>query len=362
MLKKNSLSNLSVSKIFFLSLIICILFYFLEGILGINRLYHPDSIHYMQQNNENVRDFLDIIFSSPLSILSTGYYYISKLLNHNYFLLIGLNFIFYSLTNIFIYEKIIKTFCKNHSVSKSLVLFYLLFLDPYRLHLACHVLKETIYIFIFITLIIFNYKFLRLFLVVLLEFFRANSFFYLLIFIRYFYLKKKILFLFSKKNSYDIKYLITKILLLFFALLLFLAYGFGELIYSFFNEILLKVKELHFRDMPQRDYDKILNFQSFDFFLGFILKNILWPLGLLSGTFIFFTNSFLFKILGICIFLNHCLVYFLTKKTFVSLGLFSIILLISMYTSSYTSMFRYSYVGLYFGLVYFFLNVVHKNE
>ncbi len=362
MLKKNLLTKLSNINIFFLSILICILFFTLEGIIGIDRFYHPDSAHYLQKKAGDVGFFFEVISRDPLRLFPNGYYYVARLFDLNYYLLIGLNFILYSITNVFLYEKIYKVFCRDASQTKSVILFYLLFLDPYRLHLTCHVLKETILIFIFASLIIYNNKIFRLIMIILLEYFRANSFMYLLVFFRFSFLKEKLFLLKEKLKLYNIRFLFTKIFFLTFVCISVIIILFSENISNFLLELLLRVKEIHFNEMPQRNYDKISNFQNYDFFIGFILKNITWPLGLLTGIFILFTTSFLFKILGILILLNHCLVYYLTKKTFVSLGLFLIILLISIYSSSYTAMFRYSYLGIYSGLILFFYNMVNKNE
>jgi hypothetical protein len=81
----------------------------------------------------------------------------------------------------------------------------------------------------------------------------------------------------------------------------------------------------------------------------------------LSGTFIFFVSSKLFQFLGIIIIINHILIYFIAKKTFVNLGLLLAVITISAYTSSYTAMFRYSYLALYFSMILFFLNFNIKS-
>lgn len=332
-------------KIFISSFLICALFYIVEGLFGIDRFYHPDSAYYLIQNR--AINFIQLI-NNPKELLQSGYFIITHLLNYNYYLLIFLNFILYSLTNVLIYQKVFKKNFKSLSNLKLIFLFYLLFLDPYRLHLASHILKETIIIYIFITIIIFNLKIIKLLGILLLEMFRHNSWVYLLIFLTYSNIKK----ILKKKSIYKIIILLI-IFLSFFAL--FIQTG-QDLSQSIFNFVMNKMELEYNKTFPMRPYDQVNQFKDYGFPLGFILKSITWPSLLISGFFIFFISSVLFKILGIIIILNHILVYIITKKTFVSFGLLIILLMLSVYTGSYTSMFRYSYIAIYSSVIYFFLN------
>lgn len=114
---------------------------------------------------------------------------LSILFKNNYFGLIILNFILYSLTNLLIYRFIFKRYILNIEGKKIYYLFFLLFLDPYRIHLACHVLKETFLIFIMVLMITSNIKLIKILMVVALEIFRAGSVVYVFIFLRSSYLK-----------------------------------------------------------------------------------------------------------------------------------------------------------------------------
>ena len=125
---------------------------------------------------------------------------------------------------------------------------------------------------------------------------------------------------------------------------------------SGFGHILEQIRYFDTREMPLRSYDKVNQFKSYDFPISFLLKNITWPIMLVSGFFMFFVSSFLFKFLGIIIFFNNILIYMITKKTFINIGLIIILLMISVFSSSYTAMFRYSYIALYSSIIYFFLN------
>ena len=108
--------RLNSFQIFVLSFSICLLFYITEGILGIDRFYHPDSAHYLKKNyNFN----LSKILSNPTYIFHKGYYVFSDLLNNNYYLLISANFVLYSFTNIMIYQKVFKNYFTSLTNLKS---------------------------------------------------------------------------------------------------------------------------------------------------------------------------------------------------------------------------------------------------
>ena len=349
------LEKMNSIQFFFLSLLICSFFYFFEGIIGIDRFYHPDSIYYLKTKNE-----IDIIkiLSKPFSLQQMGYSYYTSLIGNNYYLLILTNFILYSLTNVLIFEKVFKKNFKKFSNIKAIFLFYLLFLEPYRLHLSSHVLKETFLIFFIIFIITTNIKILKILCLILLEILRKNSWIYLLIFIN---LKKfKYILDFNKKLSLII--FITLITLV-IACQLILKSNLAEFFLKDFEYVINLIKKFDNKQMPLRLYDHVPNFKNYDFPIGFIIKNVTWPLFLLTGSFIFFVSSYLFKFLGLVLVLNHFIIYFISKKTYINFGLILVLILISVYTSSFTSMFRYSYIAIYASIVVFFLNLeIKKNS
>ena len=341
--------NFNSLQVFALSFIICISFYMTEGVLGIDRLYHPDSSYYLKPISLYS---LERYLSEPALLFHKGYLVISKIMSNNYYLLILLNFVLYSFTNVIIFNVVFKKYFSILSNTKLLLLSYLFFFDPYRLHLASHVLKETILIFIIIVIILSNLKILKLFFVFLLEVFRSNSWIYLFIFITY----SKIKNIFNKKII--LISIIISVLLLF--LLLVLTKTAQDLAIDFLEFNIKKIKQFDSNQMPLRTYDHVYQFKNFDFPVGFILKNITWPIMLLSGFFMFFVSSVLFKFLGIIILLNNFFIYIITKKTYITLGLMIILFMISVYTTSYTAMYRYSYIAIYASVIYFFLHFDHK--
>jgi hypothetical protein len=353
---KNKFHELNSFKIFILSFLICLLFYAVEGLIGIDRFYHPDSTYYLSNPYHNKDRIFDLknYLNNPLMIFKINYSIITNLFGYNYYLLIILNFIIYSTTNIFIYQKVFKKYFNKLNNLKLFFLFYLLFLDPYRLHLASHILKETFLIFFMMIIILSNIKIIKIISIVFLEAIRPKAYMYILIFITYFQIKK-----YFKKKTIIIIFISLILILITFFLLDQNIYSLAQIEYEkFINEM----KKYYNRIMPLRSYDDITLFKEFGFPKGFILKNISWPLMLVSGFFIFFVSSFLFKFLGIIIILNNILIFIITKKTYISLGLVIILVLISVYSSSYTAYFRYSYIALYSSVIYFFFNLDLKNK
>lgn len=347
---RNKLFYLNSIQIFILSFLICSFFYIFEGLMGIDRFYHPDSAYYLKPTR--IITFAQFL-ENPKILIHRGYFILTHLLYDNYYFIIIFNFILYSLTNLLIYQKIFKRYFFEFNNYKLFILFYLLFLDPYRLHLASHILKETCIIFIIVTIISSNSKIIKLISILFLEIFRKNSWIYLLIYFTYTNFKKSIMFFNFQKVFYKKKHYFYSILITLLALTFFLASSFGqELLRDIYNFMESEYNKV----FPMRSYDHVNQFKEFGFPIGFILKNITWPVLLITGLFIFFVSSGLFKLLGIVIIINHILVYTITKKTFLSFGLMIILIMLSVYTASFTSLYRYSYIALYGSLIYFFLN------
>lgn len=364
MLKKNIFLNLNKKAIFFISLVLCFSFYFFEGLLGIDKFYHPDSLFYLDSKNFPPTRYELDQFSLDSYTSSWGYFYYVRLLGYNYELNLIFNFVIHSLTNVIIFEKIFKKFIKKYSLFDLILLSYILFLDPYRLHLTCHILKETILIFILVMYFLSNSKFFKLSLLFILEFFRGFGFIY---YFTLFFYKHLLIFLkFLKNLNSTLK---RKTFILFLSILIFFI---GAIYYldlnSIFNQLDYWLKHYHYREMPIRDYDSIYKFQdgifsvnSGNFYYALISKWISWSVLLLTGSFAFFTDSFLFKILGILILINHIIIFKITQKTFIDIGLILLLFAIALWSTSYTAFYRYCYIGIYFSILNFFFTL-NSNE
>ena len=105
MLKKN-LFVINNYKIWFIAIVISILFFSFERLIGIDKFYHPDSLYYLTKH-EMYTSFV----AEPKRILFTGYHYVARILNYNYLNLIVLNFTLFGLTNILVYNLVLKNIC-----------------------------------------------------------------------------------------------------------------------------------------------------------------------------------------------------------------------------------------------------------
>ena len=276
----------------------------------------------------NLEDYI----KSPKIIFYNTYYNITNLFNDNYYLLILFNFFVFSLTNILIYQKVFKKYFSKLSNIKLLLLFYLLFLDPYRLHLASHILKETCLIFIMILMITSKMHIFKISCIWLLEIFRPNAWIYSLIFFTVHNIKN----FFTVRISNNIFSNISKKMIFsaIFILIIFIYFFSKDLaifIKTEFKQLTQLMLKYYNKEMPLRSYDNVAQFKDYGFPLGFILKNLTWPLLLISGLFGIFVTSVLFKFLGIILIINNIFVYFITRNTFISLGLLIVILMIHLY-------------------------------
>lgn len=356
MLNTNTFTKINNYYFFFISIFIVFFFYIFEGIIGIDRFYHPDSLNHYLTPNEKVPKFIDNL-NNPGIFLNFGYEFFCRIFNYNYKILILLNFIFYSITNIIIYNKIFKKLILRKNQFQIFILFYILFLEPYRLHLASHILKETLLILLISILIFSSNLVLKSISVILIEFTRKNSIIYLLILINYksiLKLFKKIITKYKKNTNKHFKYYFFLFLFLF----VFICFLNFEIIYkeiiTLFDKYYFLFRVYFFGEMSPREYDQISNFQEYGYHLGFWLKVMIWPVLFISGSFALFTSSYLFKLLGLLIILNHYLIFKITNKSFISLGFIFLIMVISIYSTSYTAMYRYSFIGYYFSILYFF--------
>ena len=79
-----------------------------------------------------------------------------------------------------------------------------------------------------------------------------------------------------------------------------------------------------------------------------IARIVIFPYGVLSE--IDYLIRFIVVILSI-------VVFYLTKKSYLSIGLAILLILISLYSTTFTSYFRYSYVAIYCAIVFFLNNL-----
>ena len=107
--------------------------------------------------------------------------------------------------------------------------------------------------------------------------------------------------------------------------------------------------------MGGRDYDAVPNFNHIPY--GGLVRGIIWPILFLSGFFVFYTESYLFYVLAFEILLIQILIYLFYRKFLFNLNLFIVIFVIGIYTSTFTSFFRYSYVAFYISTLISFMSL-----
>lgn len=288
--------------IYLISILYLIILLIVESLFGINWDYHPDSIYYIE-NSENIAAGLNYN-----NILNNFYYYVISIFRANILGLILLNSILYVITNSLIYKCY---FEKNFYYSKfEKIIIILIILNPYRAHLALHVLKDTIVIFFFILAVVGPFK-LKIVAFLILILTRVASIIYFIPLI-------------IKKFNTFIRFFLILIIMLF--------------AYESYNNGLLNLQPV---DMRFREFDTVPTYME-QGFLGAILRFISWPLLLISGGFIFFMPS----ILTLPILLSSILIQIWSLYKFKKLYFYTPIILtmgfFAFLVTGYTSFIRYT--------------------
>lgn len=346
------------SKKNFLVSFIIFIFCFLLGIfllyierffLGISSTYHPDSAWYL--NNFKTHSYLSVNLSLAENIINffkyfpKGHFYLSivslfhEIKHYNIFKisnayrnLILLNIFIYSVTSALIFYHYFQNFHnkeRNNLFISSIFVFILL---PYKLHLSVHILKES-FIFLFLIIsILYNSKISFLFSFIFGSSFRFGYIFYYLIF-------------FDLKNFFKLKkimYLIITLSMI-FMIFYFKIGGVKDDNINLFQNFITFLDDRHTNVMDGRNFDTIPNFTNQEF--GYIYRAILWPLLFLSGTFIFLTDNIFFKLLGIEIIILQFISWFCHKKIIINLGIVLFLFILSLWVTTFTSFYRYSYLA-----------------
>lgn len=294
--------NIRNTLIFCLSILVALLLMSIERLIGIGWDFHPDSVHY----SKNSIYIANSLFESGfLSWFNGGYYYIMYLLNQDVFTVTVYNIILFALTNVII-AKMHWEVRSNFIISIALLM---LLLNPYRIHLATTMLKDTTMIFLAV-LIFYRLRF-ALILIMPTIMIRLASVFY---FIAWF--KPKAL-----------KYLI------FIGICIFIAFP---------DPIMDQLNISQSIDLKTREFDNIPAFQEYGF-LGSILRAIIWPLLALSGLFVFISPAFAYVFVAMGCFMNMIYTYIVFKKPPFLLRIFVPMAIIAILAPGFTSYIRYVY-------------------
>lgn len=376
--RKNELLKKAIFILFFTFAAVFYLYLFIyleRRVLNISNIYHPDAKYYYENFKDtgyfsiyfsffkNIQNlFLNYLSNQLYPSIINLIYEISNIINQSenpkifgfisidflkesfYRNVIKFNMLTYVLGNLLILSAYLKNF-KNEAYNfKNLILLTIILFLPYKTHLYSNILKDGIILF-------------------LLIFFFTNKKIYSLIislfiglsirwgFILYFFLfiNKKI---FSKK-------ILKAITVIIFIISIFI---FFNIIYTdgnIFESLINFVKERTNSTMSGRDYDMVPNFNHIPY--GGLIRGIIWPVLFLSGLFVFYTESYLFYALAFEVLLIQIFIYLFYKKFIFNLNLFIVIFIIGIYTSTFTSFFRYAYLAFYISTLISFLSFKSPN-
>ena len=335
---------------FIISILISVTALFIERkILGFGPLYHPDSAHYLKYQNtyfylsldysifENFKNYFTNFESGTLYYSIVHLFYdLKEHVNFStpYRNIIKLNIFIYALTNMLILGRLIKKFDEEKKIDyfTLLIVIFFCFL-PYKVHLSVNVLKETIILFILSIYVLYPNKFTFLTSLLLGTPMRLSFGFYYLSLIE-----------FNKK--FFKKYYPILIIMIFGIAIWYYKNIFSHHEGLDFMEFLENRSQ---SDMGGRKFDAIPSFTDYGLY-GSILRAILWPILLLSGTFVFFSKSIYLYIIGLEVIILQLLYFYKNKKFILSLGLIIFLALVSIYANTYTAYIRYCYlaINLYF--------------
>ncbi|MBU3619943.1 hypothetical protein [Polynucleobacter sp. JS-Fieb-80-E5] len=290
--------------IFFLSLIAVLATLIFERAIGIEWDFHPDSVTYATTSHEISQNILNEGFGSAIN---NSYYFLCSLLGQNIVAIIAMNMIFFALTNLIILKLHIK-FAGDLSLEKYSLLL-LLVLNPYRMHLATTMLKDTLIIFLALISLMGARCWIISF--ITMPFLRVIGVFY------YGVLLPKVIFAFG----------------VFCAICIF---------FIFNERVVGLMLEFNANQMQFREFDSVPSFQDSGL-AGIGIRFILWPILALTASFSLFGLSVPFMAVALGVVMFNVYTFALvgrsifTWKIFISMGVFAILV------TGYGSYIRYVY-------------------
>tara|TARA_S200000501_G_C20812190_1_gene738870 strand:- start:568 stop:1725 length:1158 start_codon:yes stop_codon:yes gene_type:complete len=376
--RKNELLKKAIFILFFTAVAVFYLYLFIyleRKVLNISNIYHPDSKYYFEtfKDNsyfsiyfsffQNIKNFFLSYLSNQLypSIINLiyeitnivnqtenprifGFISIEFLRESFYRNVIKFNMLAYVLGNLLILFAYFKNFKKEAYNFKNLLLLTIILFLPYKTHLYSNILKDGIVLF----LLIFFFTNKKIYSLIISVFIglsiRWGFILYFLLFIN-----KQI---FSKKNLKIISAII-------FILCIFIFFNFIYTDGNIIESLIKYVKERTNSTMGGRDYDMVPSYNHIPY--GGLIRGIIWPILFLSGLFVLYTESYLFYVLAFEILLIQIFVYLFYKKFIFNLNLFVVIFIIGIYTSTFTSFFRYAYLAFYVSTLISFLSLKSPN-
>ena len=294
----------SCIHIFTLSLVAVLFTLVLERAIGIEWDFHPDSVTYATTSHEISQNILNEGFSSAVN---NSYYFLCSLLDQNIMVIIVMNMILFALTNLLILKLHIK-FTGDMNLQKYSLLLLLL-LNPYRMHLATTMLKDTLIIFLALFALMGARHWILSF--IMMPFLRVIGIFY------YGVLLPRVIFAFG----------------VFCAVCIF---------FIFNERVVGLMLEFNANQMQFREFDSVPSFQDSGL-VGIAIRFILWPILALTAGFSLFGLSVPFIAVALGVVMCNIYTYALvgrsifTWKIFLTMGVFAILV------TGYGSYIRYVY-------------------
>jgi hypothetical protein len=288
----------------------CAVFFALERMVGIGWDFHPDAVTYTQKYIHLATNLME---QGVLSFPNHLYYLVSYVLNGNVTLLILVNVLAYCFTNVVIAKEFKKfSYYSRWGGNKKILLLLLLLFIPYRLHLAVHVLKDTL-ILLGLILVVVNADRKMLMALWFMPTFllRILSVVYVTVLM--------------PKKLIKIGIPIAVIIFIFK--------------YEYITTFLLGQNAL---EMTFREADRVPTFQNLGL-LGVFIRAIVWPFFNLTGIYALISPSILYFPVAIGAFMIQFWSYIVFRKFAITPMVFCVMALIAMLVPGYASYIRYCF-------------------
>lgn len=293
--------------VFFISVLSAVLMLALERAFGIEWDFHPDSVTYATLADETVQGILN---QNYLLIFNNGYYFWASMLGMSVTIMTVANIIFFSITNVFLVKfHLDHTPKQKYSIYLAVAL-AILMLNPYRLHLATTILKDTLIIML-VVFLVYSDKYYNYMQIPLLLVLRVASPLY--VFTK-----------FSKKNL--VRFLIIGI-------------AASAVLSGFISDRLL---EFNSADMQLRDFDRIPNFRDLGL-IGTFLRAGTWPILAITGGFALISPALAFFPVAIGSILNQIYCRLVIGRFALPLAVAVPMAIFATLVTGYTAYIRYIY-------------------
>ncbi len=345
--------------------------YFERRIIGISPQYHPDSVYYFEKFSNyknltskeslftNIKLFFNGFFSNTFypSIINLIFEFHAKVTSikslsflHNTFYryVVSFNIIIHLILNLLILNYYFKQFKSSAFDHKNLLFLLIILFLPYRCHLTVSILKDSL--ILFTLAIFFTYQNIYSLIIsfVLATPFRFGAIIYYILFLDYRKFNKKMFILLS-------------VLILIFLLVLFFRNIYNDYGYTH-QDLLISIKEFlksrNLAELGGRQFDEVPNFYQYK--TGSLIRSVTWPFLFVTGGFALFTKSYLFYYLAFEILIIQIIFFYFFRRSLITINLIIVLMLIGIYTNTFTSYFRYSYIAFYISSLICFFNVKNK--